>query len=90
LVPRTLKPRLRSVLLLTVLVSAAQGGLYAGINDWTNVWPVCGRFRPLAIDPQNPGIIYLRADISVFKSQDGGATWNNAGRESNEVTIAAQ
>src|SRR6516164_9420682 len=78
-VPQTLKPKLWTVLLLTALASAVQGRLYARNNDWTNVGPVGGRLGPLAVDPQNLGVIYLGADVGVFKSKDGGASWNNAG-----------
>jgi photosystem II stability/assembly factor-like uncharacterized protein len=62
-----------------VLAIGAEGWLYAGINDWTNVGPVGGRLGPLTIDPQNPAIIYLGADVGLFNSKDGGANWNNAG-----------
>jgi hypothetical protein len=77
--PRTWKPKMRSILLLTALSIAAQGSLYAGINDWTNVGPVGGSFFSLAADPKNPGIIYAGARVGAFKSKDGGASWNNAG-----------
>jgi hypothetical protein len=55
--PRPLKPERRTVLLLAALAMAAQGSVYAGINDWTNVGPVDGAFSLLAIDPQNPGAL---------------------------------
>ena len=41
---RTLKPKLQTILLLTALAIAAQGSIYAGINDWTNVGPIGGAF----------------------------------------------
>jgi photosystem II stability/assembly factor-like uncharacterized protein len=46
---------------------------------------VGGRLGPIAIDPQNPAIIYLGADVGVFKSKDGGASWNHAGLEGFDV-----
>jgi photosystem II stability/assembly factor-like uncharacterized protein len=74
-----LKPELRTILLLTALTIAEQRSLYAGINEWNNIGPVGGAFSVLAIDPQNPGIIYAGTGVGVFKSTDGGASWNNAG-----------
>jgi hypothetical protein len=68
-----------TILLLTMLAGAAHSRLYAGTSDWTNVGPMGGRLGPLAIDSQNPGVIYLGADTGVFKSIDGGASWKNAG-----------
>lgn len=85
--PRTLKPQLWRILLLTALAIAAQGSLYAGINDWTNIGPVGGNFRLLAFDPQNPGIIYAGTDVGVLKSKDGGASWNNAGLSGFGVSV---
>jgi len=75
-------PAPRSILLLTALSIAAQGSLSAGINDWINVGPVVGGFFRMAVDPQNPDIIYGIYGgtlVGVFKSKDGGASWNNAG-----------
>jgi len=77
--PRMLMAIPRSILFLTALSIAAMGSLWAGINDWTNVGPEGGYFRLLAVDPQNPGIIYAGTGVGVFKSKDGGASWNNAG-----------
>jgi hypothetical protein len=79
--PRTLRPKLRITLLLTALAIAAQGSFPAATNEWTNVGPVGGAFSLLAIDPQNPGIIYAGTGVGVFKSTHRGARWNKAGPE---------
>ncbi len=41
--------------------------------------PKGGSVLLLAVDPQDPGIIYAGTGVGVFKSKDGGASWNNAG-----------
>jgi photosystem II stability/assembly factor-like uncharacterized protein len=70
---------MRTYLIPLFLLTALAIAAHAGIDDWANVGPVGGAFSLLAIDPQNPGIIYAGTDVGVFKSTDGGASWNNAG-----------
>jgi photosystem II stability/assembly factor-like uncharacterized protein len=77
--PPTWKPTPWSLLLLLALAIVAPGFLFGGMNDWTNVGPVGGDFFGLSVDPQNPGVIYGGTRVGVFKSKDGGASWNNAG-----------
>lgn len=38
-----------------------------------------GLSAPLAVDPQNPSIIYAGSYNDIFKSTDGGATWKTSG-----------
>ena len=52
--------------------------------------PEGGLIRPLAIDPQNPRTIYAGAvSGGVFKSVDGGRTWNAATRGMANQTVMA-
>jgi photosystem II stability/assembly factor-like uncharacterized protein len=70
-----------SALVLCLVCSALLLAALAivGNNDWTNVGPAGGSFRPLAVDPQNPDVIYAPTGAGLVKSNDGGASWNNAG-----------
>lgn len=47
-------------------------------NGWRSNGPA-EEIRSLAVDPSNPNIIYAASRSGVFKSADGGATWNNIG-----------
>jgi photosystem II stability/assembly factor-like uncharacterized protein len=58
-----------------------------GGASWTQTGILPSGFEPLAlaVDPQNSGTLYIAADglnsatqptVAVFKSQDGGANWN--------------
>ena len=57
----------------------AQGSLYGGNNDWTNVGPVGGPIPFLVIDPVDPATFYAGSDVGVFKSTDSGMSWMNTG-----------
>src|SRR5256885_10275995 len=48
-----------------------------GFNNWTTHGPQGspGIFG-LAIDPNDPSIVYSASRSKVFKSTDGGASWN--------------
>jgi hypothetical protein len=83
--PQVLKPKLWSILLLIVPVLVAQGSLHGGINGWTNVGPEGGSFWQLAEDPQDPAIIYGLTGAGLFKSKDGGASGNNAGKQPHQA-----
>jgi hypothetical protein len=66
-------------LLWLAALAIAQGCLYAGGNEWTNVGPEGGSYWQIVVDPQNPGIFYATTGAGLFKSKDGGASWSNAG-----------
>jgi photosystem II stability/assembly factor-like uncharacterized protein len=69
----------RTIFLLALSTLPGTATVWAGANDWTNVGPQGGSFSLLAVDPQNPGVMYTVTGTGVFKSKDGGASWNNAG-----------
>ena len=79
--------------LFTALVLSALvwlGGLHdaeAGVNVWTPIGPYGGgNVSALAIDPQDPAIVYAAVVpgdsgsvyTGVFKSTNGGTTWSAA------------
>lgn len=51
---------------------------YAGAGFWTSTGPYGGRAVSMQIDPADPATIYLSSRGGVFKSIDGGASWNRA------------
>jgi hypothetical protein len=58
----------RSCLLLVILA----GILAAGVNEWTNSGPWGGKAAWIYI---NAGTIYTELTAGLYKSTDGGATW---------------
>ncbi len=49
-----------------------------GGSDWSNVLTIYEKFLSLAIDPLSPQIIYAGTIRTLYKSTDGGASWNLA------------
>jgi photosystem II stability/assembly factor-like uncharacterized protein len=50
----------------------------AGSGVWTSSGPYGGRVVAMAINPAEPATIYVSSRGGVFKSVDGGASWNRA------------
>jgi photosystem II stability/assembly factor-like uncharacterized protein len=50
----------------------------AGSGFWTSTGPYGGRVVAMEIDPADPATIYISTRGGVFKSIDGGASWNRA------------
>src|SRR5690242_13822061 len=59
---------------ITILLTAST--VWAGSNAWTKIGPEGANIASLALDPENPGTIYVSGFGGSFKSTDGGATWN--------------
>ena len=86
----------------TVYVASASGGLWKSVNrgvTWTNLWEhmPTSTFGDLAIAPSDPDILYAgtgeqqnRQSTSwgngVYRSGDGGATWEHLGLEETRHT----
>jgi len=62
--------------LLLALTVFASGTAWAANSEWTNVGPQGTSVALLAFDPRDPATVYTGSGTGVFKSQDGGATWN--------------
>jgi hypothetical protein len=54
----------------------------SGAPSWSNVGPAADYpFNVVAIDPRNPQVIYAGADVGLWRSTDGAATWQRMGPE---------
>ena len=69
----------RIAILAALLTFFGTGGpnLWAGSSKWTSIGPFGGSIQSLAIDPTNPETLYAGTESGVFKSTDGGASWDN-------------
>ncbi|MBA4321981.1 MAG: glycosyl hydrolase, partial [Odoribacter sp.] len=86
----------------TIWVGSATGGVWKSTNEGTTFEPVfegmpTASIGDLAIDPNNPDVVWVgtgeanifrssNAGCGVFKTTDGGKTWNLTGLE-NTFTI---
>ena len=76
-------PRFARVVAIPFLVlcwlGAATDISSAGANAWTGIGPVGAHVTSLAIDPTTPSTLYVGTDGGgVFKSTNGGGSWNPA------------
>jgi len=81
----------------TIWVAAATGGVWKSINEGTTFEPVfddmpCASIGDIAIDPRDPDVVWVgtgeanifrssSAGCGVFKTTDGGETWQSMGLE---------
>jgi photosystem II stability/assembly factor-like uncharacterized protein len=86
----------------TIWIGSATGGVWKSINEGTTFEPVfeempTASIGDIAIDPNNPDVVWVgtgeanifrssNAGCGVFKTTDGGKTWNVMGLE-NTFTI---
>ena len=67
---------MRGSALSTLLVAALFPiAVRAGSNTWTSLGPDGGPVQVLAIDPQNPAVVYAVTPAGLFSSNDAGANW---------------
>jgi photosystem II stability/assembly factor-like uncharacterized protein len=82
----------------TIWVGAATGGVWKSVNEGTTFEPVfdempTASIGDIAIDPWNPDVVWVgtgeanifrssNAGIGVFRTTDGGDTWQHMGLES--------
>ncbi len=62
--------------ILALVLALAQPCL-AGVNSWTTGGPAGKSIGSIVIDPTSPQTLYAASDHGVFKSTDGGASWNS-------------
>src|SRR5450755_4649996 len=69
--------KLASIFLLALL---ARGAAQADVSQWRNAGPsTLGVGAFLTFDPQDPNTIYTGTSVGLFKTTDGGSSWNNSG-----------
>src|SRR6185295_19484878 len=56
------------------LAKSTDGGV-----RWSYLDLYAGHFYSILIDPTNSANLYAATDADVFRSSDGGATWNSTG-----------
>jgi photosystem II stability/assembly factor-like uncharacterized protein len=80
----------RLLLILAVLIGAAPP-LRAGVNVWTPAGPDSGgAVTALAVHPADPRIVYAGTDGGgIFKTTDGGQTWQAANQGLTSLFIRA-
>ena len=79
----------RMVILAALLTFFGTGlpTLWAGSGKWTSIGPFGGTIQALAIDPHNSTTLYAGTSSGVFKSTDGGASWDNVNSALNVFSI---
>ena len=81
----------------TIWIGSATGGVWKSINEGTTFEPVfddmsTASIGDIAIDPKNPDVVWVgtgeanifrssNAGCGIFKTTDGGKTWQNMGLE---------
>ncbi len=89
-----MKKHVRSVLFLGlfILLQSVSPVAQAGYNQWTGSGPNGGLMTVLVIDPGNPSTLYAGTQSGgVFKSTNGGVSWNpvNIGLTDNTIYALA-
>ncbi|HTO88386.1 MAG TPA: hypothetical protein VMR54_12770, partial [Thermoanaerobaculia bacterium] len=65
-----------AVSLAAIAIALQATTLYGGVNQWTTHGPPEGiHTNGLAVDPADPHTIYAASESGIFKSVDGGASW---------------
>lgn len=72
------------LLLVTAYAIAAQ------TNGWTRIGPDGGFVQTIVPDPRNPSILYLISDARLYRSTDGGDSWNYAFGNISNVLVNPQ
>ena len=62
---------------------------HAGINKWTSIGPVNESISALAIDPLNPTTLYIATASGIFKSTNGGTSWQAANTGLTSISVNA-
>ena len=81
----------------TIWIGSASGGVWKSVNEGTTFEPVfdempTASIGDIAIDPKNPDVVWVgtgeanifrssNAGCGIFKTTDGGKTWQNMGLE---------
>jgi photosystem II stability/assembly factor-like uncharacterized protein len=86
--PECAWPGLVRWVLLSALLAVSSPTSYGGINVWTSRGPEGGFVGTPAIDPQNPGTLYVAAGGRVFKTTDAAVRWTALSRAPTMTVLA--
>jgi photosystem II stability/assembly factor-like uncharacterized protein len=77
----------RSTVLCCLMLLTAGAGDSVIAGTWSNIGPEGGNVKALAVDPQNPAVVYAVTGNAVFKSIDYGDHWRpvNSGLSSRPI-----
>ena len=71
--------QVRTALFMLALVASHGTPAQAGFEEWTSNGPYGGWISALAVDPQDPRVLYAGTEgLGVFRSIDGGDNWQSA------------
>ena len=79
----------RIIISFTFIVSAISQST-AGIDEWTSIGPPGLWARAIAIDPENPNIVYLGSAYSndgIYKTTNGGVQWRKINKGLTDLSI---
>lgn len=80
---------LRRAALTAAAALCSLAPLHAGTNRWTSIGPNGGPVTAVLIDPANPAVVYAGTYLAgVFKSIDGGGTWQPANRGLHDFSVS--
>jgi hypothetical protein len=68
----------KAAALFTVLALASAPGLPADVGQWKAIGSQGGLVLAMAVSPSNPSTIYAATDRRVYKSVDGGGSWDGS------------
>ena len=72
---------MRVVIFCLILTLVIAPNICVARDSWSSLGPIGGAISSMAIDPENPEILYVgTASGRVFKSANGGQSWKSAGR----------
>lgn len=69
------------LIILGLLLPWRQSYAVDGPVVWTSKGPFGGSVRAIAIDPENPDILYAGTSGGVYRSEDGGEHWQLTSRD---------
>lgn len=75
---QALRPLLSTLLTVPILLAGSRP-LSASAGPWTAIGPYGGTIYSLALQPDDPDVLYAGSVLGVFKSVDRGAHWTPVG-----------
>ena len=71
--------RFESMLSILATVALASAPAVAGVNAWTLAGPSGGMTTAVAVHPSDPAVLLAGLGNGIYRSSNGGTTWQNVG-----------